>query len=101
MIHISKTPKGFQVTTVEEKNGKIINSSKALDTKAACIINIKASAEEHNTTSVYFQDNTGKKPIVWWLREDINKRGTKPVTIWVKEKSLDKKPVKPYVPSKR
>jgi uncharacterized protein YegP (UPF0339 family) len=89
MIHISKTPKGFQVTTVEEQNGKVINSSKGLDSKAACIKNIKASAEEHNTMSLYFQDDTVKKPIVWYMYHNN-------LAKWVKEKS-NEKPVKPYV----
>jgi hypothetical protein len=91
MIHISKTKKGFQVSVVDDKNGKLIQRSDGLDSKAACIKNIKAMAEEFMVDFFVYQDNTVKKPKCYIISKlDDGKK-------WHKEIAVTK-PVKPYLP---
>lgn len=68
MIHISNFGNNkWQVTTVG-KNGEVLNSTKGLSSKAACIKNIKATMLKWGSPFIVFQDDSFKKPRVFHLQ---------------------------------
>jgi hypothetical protein len=68
MVHINRSKKTnqFIVITTGANNEKL-NSSELVKTKQSAWVNIKADLKVKNSPSAHVQDNTGKKPVLYWL----------------------------------
>lgn len=85
MIHISKTKRGqFSVTNMAA-NGEVLKPSETFKRKQSCLVNIRSEMKNcYLADYAIVQDNTGKKPKVYFVRVQyrtlINRKPEKPHT---------------------
>jgi hypothetical protein len=74
MIHISRSPSGFTVSTINSDDNKQLLSSTGRQNFSSMenvLKNIRAQMSEWNSgVYVYVQDNTGSKPVVLEITQD-------------------------------
>jgi uncharacterized protein YegP (UPF0339 family) len=94
MIHICKSPKTKQFyIVVLAKNGEVLSTSELLKNKSSCYKNIRSQMKEFdNHEFCFYQDDTGSKPLVFAIDEDVKKvrHDIKPHPIYTPTKNKKK-----------